>query len=142
VTLMLAGVQNDLPTGTQSLPLEGQTLTPAQVATQLQAYLTAVANLAAARQLYANTVASTKPVTVATRALMLALVAWVKVQFGSTNAEGLAKFGVQAKTPKATSLASKTAAAAKSAATRAAKQGCGEAPFILSRSILRTNLGA
>jgi hypothetical protein len=142
VTLMLTGVQNDLPTGTKSLPLEGQTLTPAQVEAQLQAYLTALANLATAKQAYANAVASMTPITVSTKALMEALTAWVKLQFGSTNTEALANFGVKVKTPAATSLASKTAGAAKRAAAHAAKKEAALAASAAANPPLTVTIGA
>ena len=100
----------------------GSSLTPAKIVTQLQSWLTATANLASAKAAYLKAVADTRTQTTAVRALMKALTMWLKLQFGESNTDTLAEFGVTVSTRKSQSTTSKSLAVSKRAATVATKQ--------------------
>jgi hypothetical protein len=73
---------------------------------------------------------------------MKALEAWVKLQFGSTNAAELANFGVKVKTPASTSLASKASGSAKRSAAHAAKVAAAQAAAAAANPPLQVTVGA
>ncbi len=122
VTLTMGGIQNDLPSGTRTLPVDGTSLTPTQVESQLQAWLTAANAVQTTKVAYTTALANLKSLTPGVRALMLAIKAWAKAQFGSTNVAELANFGIAVTPRKAQTVATKAHGQAKRSATVAAKK--------------------
>ena len=122
LTAMLAGMQSALPATVKSMVLDGVANTPTQVDQSIQKGLDAFANVRTAKAAYLAAVASSKTIEAESRALAHAIEAWLKVQFGSTNATMLAKFGVTLPAPKQTSVGAKALGQAKSAATRQKKK--------------------
>ncbi len=122
-----AGMQNDLPASVQSIPLNGETLSPPQVEQRLQRGLNAFANVRSAQAAYRKALAEAKLAEAEARVVAYDLQGWLKLQFGATNAPMLAKFGVPASTPRQVSVASKAVGLAKAQATRAAKRAAAAA---------------
>jgi hypothetical protein len=121
VTLMMTGVENDLPTGTKAFPFDGSSTTPAQAVTQFQTWLAAASKVQAAKVAYMQAVADLRGLTPGVRILMRAIRAWAIAQFGSTNAPALANFGITIKPRKVLTVATKAHGQAKRHSTVTAK---------------------
>jgi hypothetical protein len=107
------------------LMLAGATFTPAQATTQLQAIVNAHADVDAARALLEAKLAAVHAQAAAQRVFLNAFVSFVRAAFG-TSPDVLVDFGVKTrKTPTPQTVEAKAAAAAKRAATRAARHVMG-----------------
>jgi hypothetical protein len=116
---LIAGIQKHLANG--QLTFAGGTFTAAQIESKLQLLVDLRAAVDAARAATTVKVAAETAQAPALRAFMSALVQCIRVQFG-TQADVLADFGVPPKkVPAPLTVEQKAAAAAKRAATRAAR---------------------
>lgn len=117
--MLIAGIQKHLANA--QLVFAGGTFTAAQVTTELQELVDLRAGVNAARAATTVKVAAETAKAPALRAFMSALVECVRVQFG-TQADVIVDFGIPPKkTATPLTVEQKTAAAAKSKATRAAR---------------------
>jgi hypothetical protein len=117
---LIAGAEKHLANTTQ-IVLSGSLYTPAQVTAKLQQVVTLRNDVDAAKASTKTKVAVEKAESPALRTFMSALVTYVKAAYG-TSPDVLADFGVHApKQHTPLTVEAKTAAAAKRAATRAAR---------------------
>jgi hypothetical protein len=136
VTALLAGCESDLPATLKSLVLDGETLTLTVLEQDLQAAVDAFANVRSAKAAAAKAVADSKAPEARARQLAKAMVAFLKQQFGSTNAAMLAKFGVTITAPKATSTTGKVLGIAKRRAKSEAKKAAAQAAAAASATAI------
>jgi hypothetical protein len=122
LTALLSGLQSALPTGITSMVLKGTSYTISQLEQELQTALTALGEVRTTKTAYLAALTAAKPIRITWEGLAIALVAYLKVVLGATNAAELAKFGIKASVPKVPSQATKTVALAKRAATLASKK--------------------
>jgi hypothetical protein len=116
---LIVGIQKHLANG--QMTFAGGTFTAAQITSELQELVDLRAGVNAARAATTVKVAAETAKAPALRAFMSALVECVRVQFG-TQADVIVDFGIPPKkTATPLTVEQKTAAAAKSKATRAAR---------------------
>jgi hypothetical protein len=124
-TQLIAGTNRHLATAGQ-LTIAGGTYTPAQVTTQLQAIVTARADVDAAKALVEAKLAALRAQAPAQRVFLDAFVSYVKGAFGNAP-DVRADFGLKPKkVPTPLTVEAKAAAAAKRAATRAKRNVLGK----------------
>ncbi len=117
--MVIAGVQKHLATA--ELPIAGNTVTAPQIVAELQKLVDLRDAVEAARALSTSKVAAETAQAPALRAFLSAIVQAVRLAFGS-QAEVLADFGLTPrKAPTPPTVEQRAAAAAKRAATRAAR---------------------
>jgi len=122
---LIEGIAKHLATVGQ-LTLAGGSYTPAQVTTQLQAIVTARADVDAAKAQVEAKLAASRAQAPAQHAFLEALVSYVRAAFGNAP-DVLADFGVKPKkAPTPLTVEAKAAAAAKRAATRAKRNTLGK----------------
>lgn len=122
-TQLIAGVHKHLANQTQ-IRFAGGTFTPDQITTKLQSVVNLRADVDAAKAATKAKVAAERADTPSLRTFTGALVAFVKATFGDSP-EVLADFGITLKARAPQTAQAKTAAAAKRAATRAARHTMG-----------------
>jgi hypothetical protein len=126
-----AGVAKHLANQTQVV-FTGGPFTPAQITTRLQSIVTMRADVDAAKATTRAKVAAERADMTSQRAFTGALAAYVKVTFGGSP-EVLADFGIAPKARAPLTVEAKAAAAAKRAATRAARGTMGTKQRLLLR---------
>ena len=117
ITEMLSGFQSTLPSTVKTIAVLGKNLTPAQVETQLQSFLTAITAITTAHATYTLAVANRKALDPGIKGLMLALRGLVKQLFPG-DAVTQAKFGVTLKPRAKANSLKKATSAAKANATK------------------------
>jgi hypothetical protein len=120
---LIAGTGKHLPTTTQ-VPLLGGSFTPDQITSKIQSLVNLRSDVVAARATTRAKVANEVAQTPALRAFMSAFEMHVKAAFGSSP-DVLADFGIAPKARAPLTVEAKAAAAAKRAATRAARHTLG-----------------
>jgi len=120
---LIAGANKHLANTTQVL-VAGGSFTPAQITAQLQALVTLRNDVDTARALTKAKLAVERTDMPALRVFLDAFVTFVKAAFGS-QPDVLADFGLHPKTRTPLTVEAKAAAAAKRAATRAARHTAG-----------------
>jgi len=122
--LAIAGVQKHFA-NTPTLALDGATMTPKDVIAALQAAIDAIDKSAIAEKAFHDAVAAQTAATAKGNAVLRALKSLVKNQLGSTQG-ALGDFGFSVPTRQIPDEATKAAAVAKRAATRAARHTAGK----------------
>jgi hypothetical protein len=120
---LIAGTEKRLANTTQ-VAFMGSSFTPAQITSSLQAIVNLRSDVDAANATAKEKLADEATQLPALRAFMSAFVSYVKVAFGTSPA-ALADFGVTPKARVPLTVEEKAAAAAKRAATRAARHTMG-----------------
>jgi hypothetical protein len=120
---LIAGTEKHLMNVTQ-LTVLGNSVTPAQIVSELQSLITLRADVDASKASTKAKIANEATQTPAVRAFMSAFVSVVNGAFGSSP-DVLADFGITRKSRAPLTLEEKAAAAAKRASTRAARHTMG-----------------
>jgi len=121
---VIAGMAKHL-TGTTQLTILGESFTPTELAAKLQSIVALRSDVEAAKATTKAKLVAEAANMPALRALMSATVTYVKAAYGNSP-DVLADFGIQPKARVPLTVEAKVAAAAKRAATRAARHTMGK----------------
>jgi hypothetical protein len=108
-----------------TIPVDGTSMTPADMKKALQSSIAAADSTQAARAAWTGASSKETALHDSTIALLSSLRSFVVLKFGSQNQATLADFGFTPRTRKAPTAETKAAAAEKSLATRAARHTMG-----------------